>query len=62
MFFCERCKIEMYWPESMSRSYGKCEVCDLVAVCYDVPSQYLPPPKRKVNKDGNLGSVQGEDH
>ena len=44
MFFCPPCAEKNHWPESMSRSRGRCEVCGHHADCYDVPSKYLPPP------------------
>ncbi len=42
MFFCEECRKERNWPESMARSQGRCEVCKENAVCYDVKSSLLP--------------------
>ena len=45
MFFCDKCAEKRDWPESFSKSYGKCEICDNVTVCSDVPSRYLPIPK-----------------
>lgn len=44
MFFCEPCRKKWRWPESMSRSRGRCEMCEKPAVCYDVPSRFLPDP------------------
>lgn len=41
MFYCNKCKDEKGWPESWSKSYGKCEICDEVATCNDVPSSHL---------------------
>lgn len=43
MFFCHDCSTKRKWPQSMSLSSGKCEVCGAHAVCYDVSSEYLPP-------------------
>lgn len=44
MFFCEPCRELRDWPESpLSRSYGRCEICDQVATCWDVPSSALHP-------------------
>lgn len=52
MFFCRPCAIKEEWPDSLSTSYGKCEVCGKSAVCYDVASKYLPEPKpKKVRKN-----------
>jgi hypothetical protein len=45
MFFCNPCKIENNWPGNFMTSYGKCEMCEMTAPCYDVPSKYLPAPE-----------------
>jgi len=45
MFYCEKCEEKYGWPDSLFKSYGKCEMCDKVAECNDVPSKYLPTPK-----------------
>lgn len=44
MFFCNPCKIENGWPGLWTSSYGKCEVCNKVTECYDIPSKHLPVP------------------
>lgn len=45
MFFCETCRVARNLPRSfLSTSYGKCEVCDRVGLCNDVPSKHLPMP------------------
>lgn len=52
MFFCEKCRNENQWPDSLFKSRGKCEVCDQFATCNDVPSKYLPlPPAAKPSND-----------
>jgi len=48
MFYCEDCRREKDWPASFMTSKGKCEICDKVAICNDVPSSDLP--KRVVNQ------------
>ena len=45
MFFCEECRIERGWPDSISRSRGPCEVCQKHAVCHNVPSHALSSSK-----------------
>jgi hypothetical protein len=45
MFFCKACQMKNQWPESMALSYGKCEVCNKSATCFDVASSHLPLPK-----------------
>jgi len=42
MFYCEPCEKKYNWPNSFMKSRGKCEMCDNVGVCNDVPSKYLP--------------------
>jgi len=50
MFYCHPCALKRSWPESLSRSYGRCEMCGRSRECYDVPSQYLPEPPKKRGK------------
>lgn len=45
MFYCESCRKEKKWPQSMSLSTGACELCKEIGTCYDIPSKYLPEPK-----------------
>lgn len=46
MFFCETCRVEKNWPDSIAKSHGPCELCRKTADCNDVPSKYLPMPKK----------------
>lgn len=58
MFFCEPCREERSWPDSMFTSYGRCEICDKVAECNDVPSRYLPVPKpKKIKTELDIDSI-----
>lgn len=41
MFFCKKCGEAKQWPESMVKSYGRCEVCEEVAICNDIPAGRL---------------------
>lgn len=41
MFYCEKCKKEYGYPESMFKSFGVCEICGEKAPCFDVPSKLL---------------------
>jgi hypothetical protein len=45
MFYCDACAQRNGWPDElwMLQSHGPCEVCGLVAACYDVRSSDLPP-------------------
>lgn len=51
MFICEDKCLKLYDNWSLSRSYGKCEICGESATCADIPSKYL---KRKVEVDPAL--------
>ena len=42
MFYCETCRAENDWPESLIQSHGKCELCDFVGQCHDRSSKDLP--------------------
>ena len=42
MFFCDPCATKRKWPTSISKSSGRCEMCNKSAICNDVPSKYLP--------------------
>lgn len=42
MYYCEDCRFEKDWPQSMTRSQGRCEICNKTALCYDTPSSKLP--------------------
>lgn len=47
MFYCEECRVSNEWPESISKSYGKCECCNSNRImCFDMPSSWLPPIKQ----------------
>jgi hypothetical protein len=41
MFFCEPCQRKKEWPKSLALSVGKCEVCGVNSVCYDIDSKFL---------------------
>lgn len=45
MFFCKPCEDYNNWPNSIFKSFGKCEMCNKQAECNDVPSKYLPPSR-----------------
>jgi hypothetical protein len=44
MFYCEPCRKKWRWPMSMHKSKGRCEICNHLEACYDVPSRHLPDP------------------
>lgn len=45
MFYCQECGERTGWPTAprTPRSRGLCEVCGKRALCYDIPSNQLPP-------------------
>lgn len=45
MFYCDPCAEAFGYPESFSKSRGKCECCGNGAICNDRPSSSLPMPK-----------------
>lgn len=49
MFYCEEDRKKNGWPKGFSISRGKCEICNHIRDCYDVPSKNLPmPPQQHV--------------
>ena len=44
MMYCDKCREERNWPESMARSLGPCECCGEKALCFDRKSSTLPLP------------------
>jgi hypothetical protein len=47
MFYCDKCASENEWPIGFYGSTGPCEICGKVSDCNDVPSKFLPIPKKK---------------
>ena len=45
MFYCKECADKYEYPESLFKSYGKCECCDKVGECNERKSSSLPTPK-----------------
>jgi DNA-binding NtrC family response regulator len=72
MFICNPCLTKHYTnSESLSKSRGQCEKCNLVAVCNDIPSVYLerkdkpkpvvkavPKPLKDVERDHILETLK----
>lgn len=57
MFYCEPCRVENEWPETIAvKSEGTCEVCGKGAVCHDVPSTWLADPAFFALVEANLRS------
>jgi hypothetical protein len=41
MFYCDECAEKRQWPNTMSKSKGRCEMCGKEAVCNDLPCDAL---------------------
>lgn len=41
MFYCEECRQANKWPESIFKSYGRCELCEKSAPCNERSSSFL---------------------
>ena len=46
MFYCDPCALGFGYPRTLSRSFGKCEICGAEATCNDRAASLLPPPQR----------------
>lgn len=46
MLYCEECRTKRSWPEGLSSSTGRCELCGETVACHDRPSRTLPPPPK----------------
>lgn len=42
MFYCNKCAIDNNYPQSIGKSVGRCEICNKVCACNDIPSSRLP--------------------
>ena len=42
MFYCDECRKEKNWSESLTMSIGRCEICGNMRSCWDVKSSNLP--------------------
>jgi hypothetical protein len=58
MFYCDNCRQENSWPESIVTSFGRCEICGENHNCYDIPSHKLPKPLGQMAESID-GSVEG---
>lgn len=45
MYYCDECRKDRNWPESMAKSVGTCECCGKRELCNDVSSDRLSPEK-----------------
>lgn len=45
MFYCDPCRKYNAWPESISTSFGPCEMCRKQSYCWNRPSSTLPPSR-----------------
>ena len=53
MFLCEKCLENNYENFAIPFSRGKCDHCEEVEVCVDIPSKYLVEKKNKMNLSTN---------
>jgi hypothetical protein len=58
MFICKKCLEHKFTNQSTTfQSYGKCEICEQLAGCSDIPSRYLiekeKTMKMKIEFNGN---------
>ena len=42
MIYCEGCRKENQWPESVMTAFATCELCQSTELCYLLPSEQLP--------------------
>ena len=66
MFYCDECRTARDYPESFSKSKGKCEICGRTALCHDKPvkeimnkTQCKVIKRYKVNNSINIPLVDG---
>ncbi len=53
MYYCEPCRVEQEWPESVAGSVGTCELCRDLTRCHDRPAATLPAAKPFVITHGS---------
>lgn len=46
MLYCEDCRIKRGWPEGLSSTTRRCELCGETCECHDRPSRTLPAPPK----------------
>ena len=56
MFYCNDCAEKNNYPESMSKSHGKCELCGKSRICNNVKNSILPK-KEGLAGDGSYTVV-----
>ena len=50
MFYCNDCAKKMNYPISIFKSNGRCEICEEVRECSDIPCKDLPEEKEEEGK------------
>lgn len=65
MFYCNPCAKENDWPETITCSFGPCEVCGNSSICNEMPSKLLPiglkPDYRREKERVTMASEQEND-
>lgn len=51
MLYCPKCAEENDWPYGILRCHGRCEICQKVAECHEMPSWMLPMLKPKEKEE-----------
>ncbi len=46
MFMCRTCTEDYEWPNRLYNSYGNCEFCGKLRMCFDVPTALNLRPKK----------------
>lgn len=57
MFICQPCLEKNYTNWAIGQSFGKCEICNTQRPCFDIPSQFLNPIKKKA-KIKTMGDLE----
>lgn len=47
MFYCDECAKENDYPESIGKSYGRCEICGVGTICSDRKLNFKPKDKNE---------------
>lgn len=52
MFYCNKCADDNGYPITAARSFGLCEICEIIQDCNDCWSRLLPKPKWATEEGG----------
>ena len=54
MFYCNNCATKNGYPESMFKTFGRCESCEQHAECNEVQSSRLPKSNHKIDPERGI--------